>query len=179
MKTWNAAHCWFDPHTIDSLFFVFPSHIWCKINKLLKWVSTHQKLLRGKNRDEPWWNIFCDVTSSTLISFYYRDGAFSSLISFYYRDETFSTLISFYYRDRTFSTLISFYYRDGTFSTLISFYCFGVTFCTLISLNRDGTLSTLIIISLPWDLTFSAWRRIFMLFLYDRDCDLSLLSERA
>ena len=36
-KTRNAAHRWVDPHTIDSLFFVFPSDIWCKINKLLKY----------------------------------------------------------------------------------------------------------------------------------------------
>jgi len=28
----TGAHSWVDPHTIDSLFFVFP----CKINKLLK-----------------------------------------------------------------------------------------------------------------------------------------------
>ena len=35
---------------------------------------------------------------------------------------------------------------------LILFYCCDVTFCTLISLHvhRDGTLSTLIMISLPW-----------------------------
>ena len=32
MKTRTAAHSWF-----DSLFFVFPSHIWCKIDKLLKY----------------------------------------------------------------------------------------------------------------------------------------------
>ena len=32
MKTRTAAHSWVDPHTIDSLFFVFP----CKINKLFK-----------------------------------------------------------------------------------------------------------------------------------------------
>ena len=31
----NAAHSWFD--LINSLFFVFPSDIWCKINKLLKY----------------------------------------------------------------------------------------------------------------------------------------------
>ena len=37
MKMWTAAPCWFDPHTIDSLFFVFPSRMWCKINKLLKY----------------------------------------------------------------------------------------------------------------------------------------------
>ena len=37
MKTRNAAHGWVDPHTIDSLFFVFPSDMWCKINKLLKY----------------------------------------------------------------------------------------------------------------------------------------------
>ena len=37
MKTRTVAHSWFDPYTIDSLFFVFPSHIWCKINKLLKY----------------------------------------------------------------------------------------------------------------------------------------------
>ena len=37
MKTRTAAHSWFDPHTIHSLFFVFPSDVWCKINKLLKY----------------------------------------------------------------------------------------------------------------------------------------------
>ena len=37
MKTRTAAHSWFVPHTTDSLFFVFPSDIWCKINKLLKY----------------------------------------------------------------------------------------------------------------------------------------------
>ena len=36
MKTRTAAHSWFDPPTIHSLFFVFPSDVWCKINKLLK-----------------------------------------------------------------------------------------------------------------------------------------------
>ena len=35
MKTRTAAHSWFD--LINSLFFVFPSNIWCKINKLLKY----------------------------------------------------------------------------------------------------------------------------------------------
>ena len=76
-----------------------------------------------------------------------------------------------------FTTLIAFYYRDGTLCTLISvwsknirggggrrppeplplirhclFYCHDVTFCTLISsrVPRDGTLSTLIMISRPW-----------------------------
>ena len=37
MKTQNAGHGWFDPHTIDSLFFVFPSDMWCIIDKLLKY----------------------------------------------------------------------------------------------------------------------------------------------
>ena len=37
MKTRNAAHSEVDPHTIDSLFFVFPSDICRKINKLLKY----------------------------------------------------------------------------------------------------------------------------------------------
>ena len=37
MKTRTAAHSWFVPHTTDSLFVVFPSDIWCKINKLLKY----------------------------------------------------------------------------------------------------------------------------------------------
>ena len=37
IKTRNAAHSRVDPHTIDSLFFVFPTDIWCKINKLLKY----------------------------------------------------------------------------------------------------------------------------------------------
>ena len=37
MKTRTAAHSWFDPHTRHSLFFVFPSDVWCKINKLLKY----------------------------------------------------------------------------------------------------------------------------------------------
>ena len=32
METRTSAHSWVDPHTIDSLFFVFP----CKINKSLK-----------------------------------------------------------------------------------------------------------------------------------------------
>ena len=36
MKTRTAAHSWFVPHTTDSLFFVFPSDIWCKINKFFK-----------------------------------------------------------------------------------------------------------------------------------------------
>ena len=35
MKTTTAAHSLFD--LINSLFFVFPSDIWCKINKLLKY----------------------------------------------------------------------------------------------------------------------------------------------
>ena len=30
MSTRNAVHSWVDPHTIDSLFFVFSSHIRCK-----------------------------------------------------------------------------------------------------------------------------------------------------
>ena len=34
MKTRNAAHSRVDPDTIHSLFFVFPTDIWCKINKL-------------------------------------------------------------------------------------------------------------------------------------------------
>ena len=37
MKTRTAAHSWFVPHTTDSLFFVFPSDIWCKINQLFKY----------------------------------------------------------------------------------------------------------------------------------------------
>ena len=37
MKKRTAVHSWFDPHTIHSLFFVFPSDVWCKINKLLKY----------------------------------------------------------------------------------------------------------------------------------------------
>ena len=39
MKTRTAAHSWswVDPHTRDSLFFVFPSDICCKIDKLLKY----------------------------------------------------------------------------------------------------------------------------------------------
>ena len=35
--TRTAVHSWADPHTIDSLFFVFPSNICCKINKLCKY----------------------------------------------------------------------------------------------------------------------------------------------
>ena len=35
MKTRTSEHNWFVPHTTDSLFFVFPSDIWCKISKLL------------------------------------------------------------------------------------------------------------------------------------------------
>ena len=50
MKTWTAAPCWFDPHTIDSLFFVFPSRMWCKINKLLKYYEYQltKSCLRGR-----------------------------------------------------------------------------------------------------------------------------------
>ena len=37
MKTrLTAAHSYVDPRTIDSLFCVLPSEIWCKITKLLK-----------------------------------------------------------------------------------------------------------------------------------------------
>ena len=32
-----CVHSRVDTHTIDSLFFVFPSDIWCKINELLKY----------------------------------------------------------------------------------------------------------------------------------------------
>ena len=42
---WARDFGWVDPHTID---YVFPSDIWCKINKLLlkvMWMSTHQALL--------------------------------------------------------------------------------------------------------------------------------------
>ena len=35
MKTRTAAHRSFVPHTTDSFFYVFPSAIWCKVNKLL------------------------------------------------------------------------------------------------------------------------------------------------
>ena len=36
MKTRTDVHSLVDPHTIDLLFFVFPSNICCKINKLFK-----------------------------------------------------------------------------------------------------------------------------------------------
>ena len=37
MKTRDAAHSCVDPHSIGSLFFVFPSNILGEINKLLKY----------------------------------------------------------------------------------------------------------------------------------------------
>ena len=147
-----------------------------------------------------------DVTFSTLILFYYPYVTFSTkresfslvstLIPSYYRDETFITSISFYYRNVTFSTLISFYYRDGTFVPWSHFteplpwichcwYHFTAVmwhFCTLISLrvHRDGTLSTLIMISLPWcTRPFGCLAEHFYTVLFDRDQNLSLLSGGA
>ena len=123
-------------------------------------------------------SFYCrDRTFSTLISFYNRYVTFSSLISFYYRNVTFPTLISFYYRDGTFvpwshfTTVMEHFLHWYWFGPkilggggrapwappldsplLMLFYCCDVTFCTLISLHvhRDGTLSALIMISLPW-----------------------------
>ena len=37
MKTRHAAHSCVDPHSIGSLFFVFPSDILGEVNKLLKY----------------------------------------------------------------------------------------------------------------------------------------------
>ena len=117
------------------------------------------------------------VTFSTLKPSYYRDETFFTSISFYYRNVTFPTLISFYYRDGTFvpwshfTTVMEHFLHWYWFGPkilggggraprappldsplLMLFYCCDVTFCTLISLHvhRDGTLSTLIMISLPW-----------------------------
>ena len=39
MKTGDAAHSCVDPHSIGSLFFVFPSDILGEINKLFLWVT--------------------------------------------------------------------------------------------------------------------------------------------
>jgi len=36
MKMQNAVHSWVDPNSLDSLFFVFPADIWCKLNILSK-----------------------------------------------------------------------------------------------------------------------------------------------
>ena len=37
METQNAVHSCVDPNSLDSLFFVFPADLWCKLNKLLKY----------------------------------------------------------------------------------------------------------------------------------------------
>ena len=72
---------------------------------------------------------------STLISFYYRDGAFSSLMSFYYRDVTFFYLdiVLLPWCNIFYLHIIFLRYRDGTLSTLISFYCRDRTSCCDIS----------------------------------------------
>ena len=50
MKMRTAVHSLVDPHTIDSLFFVLPSDVWCKINKLLKYYDCQltKRCLEGR-----------------------------------------------------------------------------------------------------------------------------------
>ena len=50
MKTRTTAHNLVDPHTIDSLFFVFPPEIWCKINKFFNYYEYQliKRCLEGK-----------------------------------------------------------------------------------------------------------------------------------
>ena len=61
-KTRNAAHRWVDPHTIDSLFLVFPSDIWCKISTMN---INSPNLLWGKTR---WFQGFFMVSGSKHLS---------------------------------------------------------------------------------------------------------------
>ena len=63
MKTTTAAHIWFD--MINSLFFVFPLEIWCKINKLLKHYEYQltKRCLEGRLEgfELSWWFSFALV----------------------------------------------------------------------------------------------------------------------
>ena len=54
MKTRNTAHSWVNPPTIhvDSLFSVFPSDIWYKINKLLKYYEYQLTKLSSEGGQE-------------------------------------------------------------------------------------------------------------------------------
>ena len=124
----------------------------------------------------PWWNIFyLDIILLPWCDIFYLDiclllwwNILFLMISFYYgnRDCTFPTSISFCYRIMWLFPP-RYHFTTGILYLDRILLPWGIS--TLISLNRDGTLFTLIIISLPC----SAWRSIFILFLYDRGQNLT------
>ena len=143
----------------------------------------------------PWYHftaviklLYLDIILQPWCDFFYLDIILLPWCDIFYLDiclllwwNILFLMISFYYgnRDCTFPTSISFCYRIMWLFPPRYHFTTGILYLdrillpwgisTLISLNRDGTLFTLIIISLPC----SAWRSIFILFLYDRGQNLT------
>ena len=89
IKTRTAAHSWFD--LINSLFFVFPSEVWCKINKLLKYYEYQltKSCLNGRLEGfkvSSWFLKVMKVVeyriakTDTLTSYFYRNSHIAEIL---------------------------------------------------------------------------------------------------